>query len=109
MEFLYENKNIILERLEEYGIISKDTKPFESISKYEFWEILSLHVFDVSKDDHGNIKVLCEFVQTYDPNSDIGSDVDKLLSIFTKLEPGGRALVIEYAELLASNPGFLLK
>lgn len=109
LEFLHENKTLILERLEEYGLISTETKPFDRISKYEFWEILSLHVFDVSKDDFGDIQVFCEFVQPYDPNSDVGTDTDKLLSIFTKLEAGGRALVIEYAELLASNPGFLRK
>jgi len=108
LDFLNKNKHIILEKLVNHKILSED-KPLSDVSNIEYWQILSRNVFDINVDEFGGINVLCEEVKTYAPNSDIADDIEKLLKPFTQLEPGGRALVIEYAELLTKNPGFLLK
>lgn len=108
LDFLQRNKERILVELKNQGFISKNIETLSDISNYDFWKILS-NACAIYEDETGHIQVVCEPVLNYDPNSDVGADVDTLLDFFTKLEPSGRKLVIEYAELLASNPGFLLK
>lgn len=104
LEFLKSNKLQILEILKEQGITST-----VDVENYEFWQIISQSVHDIFKDELGQIIVQSDNMERYDPRSDVACDVDTLLNHFIKLEPGGRKLVIEYAELLASNPGFLQK
>lgn len=109
LDFLQRNKEAILLELEKSGLFSRNGRSLTDIGNYEFWKILSNDVFDVTEDEIGHIQVRCQPTLNYDPNSYVGADTDTLLELFTKLEPFGRKLVIEYAELLTSNPGFLLK
>lgn len=108
LDFLQRNKEKILLELQEQGFVPKNEKNLNSFSNYEFWEVVS-NAFSIFEDESGRINVLCEVSLGYDPYSDDADGIDELLKHFIKLDFRGRKLVIEYAELLASNPGFLDK
>jgi transcriptional regulator with XRE-family HTH domain len=109
LDYLQRNKETILFELEKAGRFARNGRNYSDIENYEYWKVISDNVFDFLENEDGSIQVLCDFLSDYDPISDLGADVDSLIKIFTKLEHWGRKLVIEYAELLASNPGFLIK
>lgn len=109
LEFLHRNKEAILLELEKFNLFSRDGRDFSDVGNYEFWQLLSNTVIDVTKDESGNIHLSHNFTLDFVQEDSKSKDVDSLLAAFNKLEYGGRKLVIEYAELLASNPGFLLK
>lgn len=109
LEFLHRNKDAILIELEKNNLFSRDGRSFSDVGNYEFWQLLSNTVIDVTKDEYGNIRISYDFTSDFVQNDSKRKDENSLLSVFNRLEFGARKLVIEYAELLASNPGFLLK
>lgn len=109
LEFLQQNKETILLQLEKYGSFSRQGRNLSDVSNYELWKQLSNNVIDISINKDGTVHVL--FDTAYSPDPIFYGDVsaDSLMKAYNKLDAWGRKLVIEYAELLANNPGFLSK
>ncbi len=106
LTLLDRNKESILSLLVSEGLLKINGRDLSDIGTFEYWSIISGWVRKVSVDESGAIKV--QFGDA--PPIDLYTDKDKyeiaLLAAFRQLAPSGRQLVIEYAELLASNPGF---
>lgn len=109
LDFLNRNKKTILLQLEQYGAFKRDNRDISDVGNYEFWQLISNNVLDITLNKDGTIHVL--FDSAYSPDPSVYGDVstEALMKAFNMLDAWGRKLVVEYAELLASNPGFISK
>lgn len=108
LELLRNHKDEILIHLEDADLFHRKERSLSDVGIFEFWQLLSSTVMDIIISDSGEIQINYDFSSEYVQRGCSDAIEKSLLHVFNRLEYGGKRLVIEYAELLASNPAFLL-